>query len=86
MIKKYRKKPVIIEAIKWTGNNEQEIIDFAANSYRLIKFLNFEQNIAIETLEGTMIANKGDYIIKGIKNELYPCKADIFKQTYEEVK
>lgn len=41
--------------------------------------------IAIDTLEGTMIVDYGDYIIKGVKGEFYPCKPDIFEQTYEEV-
>ena len=59
--KKYRKKPIIVEAYQ---TDEEKII---------------------ETLEGKMKANKGDYIIKGIKGELYPCKADIFYETYDKV-
>ena len=61
-VKKYRKKPIIVEA-------------YIANEEEYIK-----------TLEGTMKANKGDYIITGVKGERYPCKPDVFKQTYEEVK
>ena len=59
--KKYRKKPIIVEAYQ----TDEEII--------------------IETLEGKMKANKGDYIIRGIKGELYPCRQDIFHETYEKV-
>lgn len=79
---KYRKKPVEIEAIQWTGKNYKEIFDFT-------KMIALEKDINsalyIPTLEGTMLANIGDYIIKGIKSELYPIKPDIFKETYEIV-
>lgn len=61
-VKKYRKKPIIVEA-------------YIANEEEYIK-----------TLEGTMKADKGDYIITGVKGEKYPCKPDVFKETYEEVK
>lgn len=80
---KYRKKPVEIEAIQWTGNNETEIAEFTRNGNRYIEF---EDDICrIETLEGIMTASKGDFIIKGVKGEFYPCKPDIFEQTYEKV-
>ena len=80
MIKKYRKKPVTIEAIQWNGGNLSEIRDFmrrtvVANGLVLI----------IPTLEGNMHASLNDYIIKGINGEFYPCKPDIFAKTYEEV-
>ena len=77
---KYRKKPVVIEAIQWNGNNGEEIVNFVG----LVGYTNGE-NIIIPTLEGDMLASKGDYIIKGIKGEFYPCKPDIFEATYEEV-
>ena len=80
---KYRKKPVEIEAIQWTGNNKTEIAEFTRSGNRHIEF---ENDICrIETLEGIMTASKGDFIIKGIKGEFYPCKPDIFEQTYDEV-
>ena len=60
-MKKYRKKPVVIEAERLTHRME------------------------IKTLEGTMIGEPGDWLIKGINGELYPCKNDIFERTYEEV-
>ena len=83
MIKKYRKKPVVIEAIQWTGRNDIEVCDFLANSESC-----FEYNagkITIETLEGEMAVSVGDFVIKGIRGECYPCKPDIFNKTYEEV-
>jgi hypothetical protein len=75
----YRKKPVEIDAIQWTGDNRLEIFDFCNMSY-----IN-DQELRIQTLEGSMIASVGDYIIKGVKGEFYPCKPDIFEMTYEEV-
>ena len=78
---RYRKKPVEIEAVRWTGENLEEIKDFAKGA--LVR--RGPAGIAIDTLEGRMRADKGDYIIKGIAGEFYPCKPDIFKATYEEV-
>lgn len=77
---KYRKKPVVVEAVRWNGNNHKEVIDFAENK------IWFDElgNIWIATLEGDMVAKKGDYIIKGVQGEFYPCKPDIFAETYEK--
>ena len=90
-VKQYKKKPVIIEAIQWLGG-EESCKAFEAligqQSARGIKFngsWDSATEVYIETLEGTMTASLGDYIIKGVKGELYPCKPDIFEQTYEEV-
>ena len=83
MINKYRKKPVIVEAVIWTGNNIDEIKELAKNAVENIIFVN--NNLYIETPEGNMNVSVGDYIIKGIKEEFYPCKPDIFKETYETV-
>lgn len=80
---KYRKKPVVIEALQWTGENEFEIMDFM-NSEEL-RTLPHKGELYIFTLEGRMTASKFDYIIKGIKGEFYPCKPEIFNQTYEKV-
>ena len=85
-MKKFRKKPVEIEAIQWTGN-------CLADTYDLAKSLgvppeipiNNKGQVLIKTLEGTMAASKGDWIIRGIQGELYPCKPDIFEATYEPV-
>lgn len=83
MINKYRKKPVIIEAVIWTGNNIDEVKELAKNAVEHIIFV--DNNLYIETLEGNMNVSIGDYIIKGIAGEFYPCKPDIFKETYETV-
>ena len=82
-MKKYRKKPVVIEAIQYNGDNYNEISNFTGNKSLL--GLKQSNEIIINTLEGNMIASVGDYIIKGIKGEFYPCKPDIFEQTYELV-
>lgn len=90
---KYRKKPVIIEAIQWNENNLEEVMKFigsefryeANTSYATDKFVYFDGRLLLHTLEGTMQVSLGDYIIKGIKGELYPCKPDIFEETYEVV-
>jgi hypothetical protein len=73
----YRKKPVVIEAIQWDGNTEP-IIDFCKSA----EFRDGE--LYIQTLEGQMHASKGDFIIKGVQGEFYPCKPDIFNLTYEK--
>lgn len=78
---KYRKKPVVIEAIEWNGLNALDVLSFCNEAY--IDVNNY--TLKIKTLEGVMIANRGDYIIKGIQGEYYPCKPDIFKMTYEKV-
>lgn len=81
MIKKYKKRPVTIEAIQFTGYNYQEIKEFVGDSYRLDR-LNASPYIC--TLEGDMLISPTDYVIKGVKGEFYPCRADIFLETYEE--
>lgn len=78
---KYRKKPVVVEAVQWNGNNHKEVIDFAENKI----WFDALGNMWIATLEGDMVAKKGDYIIKGVQGEYYPCKPDIFAETYEEL-
>ena len=80
MIKKFRKKPVTIEAIQWMGTNLSEIDDFMGGSAE-----NKGTTLVIHTLEGNMEASIGDYIIKGVNGEFYPCKPDIFAKTYEAV-
>lgn len=80
---KYRKKPVVIEAMRFDGYNGLDICAFTGQSIPDTMFLN--RKIRISTLEGTMEAAPGDYIIKGVKGEFYPCKPDIFAATYEAV-
>ena len=77
---KYRKKPVVIEAIQWTGNNEEEILDFCQGKS---SYTAENNEITINTLEGIMYASCGDFIIKGVHGEFYPCKPEIFAKTYE---
>ena len=81
---KYRKKPVVIEAVRWTGRNLQEIIDFCGseNIGPIERRIDFD--LIIKTLEGDHKALRGDWIIKGVNGEFYPCKPDIFEKTYEE--
>ena len=90
---KYRKKPVVIEAIQWTGLNLSEIKEFVGSALEYeIHDTAWEAGVGapiirmkIKTLEGVHIVSPGDYIIKGIKGEFYPCKPDIFVKTYDEV-
>ena len=85
---KFRKKPVVIDAVQWTGDNRREIMLFFAKE----GFINWHwssiqeiNSIFIDTLEGTHEARIGDWIIKGVNGEFYPCKPDIFEMIYEEV-
>lgn len=85
---KYRKRPVVIEAIQFEDTAERicEIHEFLGGDEMRVNYKD-EDNpfIPIETLEGTMKANVGDYIIKGVNGEFYPCKPNIFEKTYEKV-
>lgn len=81
---KYMKRPVVIEAVQWTGVNPIEVAEFLQTGLnRTYEISSVTNTVKIETLEGTMIASKYDYIIKGIKGEFYPCKPEIFNETYE---
>lgn len=82
---KYRKKPVVIEAFKWTGGPEQtEDPEWIIDAIKGGAVWFGTGCMYIKTLEGTHKANPGDYIIRGVAGELYPCKPDIFEQTYDE--
>ena len=81
MIKRYRKKSTIIEAVQWTGDNYDEIQDFVDGECCLA----IGSFLYVETLDGFEEVRKGDYIIKDIENEFYLCKEGIFNRTYEEV-
>lgn len=83
---KFRKKPVVVDAIQWTGDNEEEVQTFLFNGHQYaadgwVK----GQYVEIGTLEGLMVASIGDWIIRGVKGEHYPCKPDIFEATYERL-
>lgn len=87
---KFRKKPVVIEAVQW---------DELQDTFKKLTFMGMKsfgheghrdrpeevRNLRIRTLEGSLIASKGDWIIKGVKGEFYPCKPDILEATYEKV-
>ncbi|CAB4143305.1 hypothetical protein UFOVP450_106 [uncultured Caudovirales phage] len=84
---KYRKKPVVIEALQFTRNNWEEIQTFTqgqAHTLTIERRMDGKCTCIIPTLEGEHIANEGDWIIKGVQGEYYPCKPDIFEQTYEK--
>jgi len=81
-MKKYRKKPIVIEAIQWDG---QEHAFFKDIKHAIYLENEARPTLAIETLEGDMWADVGDWIIKGIDGEFYPVKDSIFKKTYEEI-
>jgi hypothetical protein len=89
--KQYRKKPIVIEAIIWDGSDLcwAVIAQWLGGDYgvecRVTDAANGERRVYIQTLEGDMAASPGDYIIKGVKDEFYPCKPDIFEATYEAV-
>ena len=86
-IKRYRKKPVVIRAIQFNGHNWAECEDFIAGEPLMHPQWMMEyDHLDIRTLEGVMRADVGDYIIKGVMGECYPCKPEIFEKTYEEVK
>ncbi len=80
---KYIKKPVEIEAVQWNGEITPNLLDLIKDNKRDCEINSNNQTLAIKTLEGVMTANVGDFIIKGVKGELYPCKPDIFKATYD---
>lgn len=92
----FRKKPVVIEAVQWSGNNLLEIVTFIDEKPQLDTVFGryqwesyvaavAENGLIIQTLEGQHIASFGDWIIKGVKGEFYPCKPDIFAATYERI-
>lgn len=83
---KYRKKPVVIEAMQYPGLREW------ADAREILTWLDehgvshtHDRGLVIHTLEGDMRADPGDWIIKGVQGEFYPCKPDIFKATYERI-
>ncbi len=88
---KYVKKPVVIEAVQWTGKNYDECMNFM-ESYcgNKLAYEDYEEQcietgeILINTPEGRLTASKNDWIIKGVKGEFYPCKPDIFDLTYNK--
>lgn len=82
MVKRYVKKPIVIEAVQFNGRNSAEIHEFCGDKVREPVGVDY---LEIVTLEGIMRASPGDYVIKGVNGEFYPCKPDVFKKTYEEI-
>ena len=89
---KYRKKPVVIDAVQFNGEMTPELKSFLDNANYTLDFMSVGLTttksipvLKINTLEGVMDAIPGDFIIKGVNGEYYPCKPYIFKQTYEKV-
>lgn len=83
MVNWYRKKPVAVQAFQWNGTNITEVADLMGDSpYRCILE---KENLIVSTLEGEMTAKPGWWVIRGVKDELYPCDPEVFEVTYEEV-
>ena len=78
----YRKKPVVIDAFQW---KDKPCFPKEFEGLHPIAKITDDEKLAIETLEGIITASDGDYIIKGVNGEFYPCKPDIFEKTYEKV-
>ncbi len=93
MSKRYRKKPVVVDAMEWSGGNHRGMFEFLegeTSDYIRTSGKNFyidhskvHGGLVIKTLEGEHIASIGDFIIKGVNGEFYPCKPGIFTKTYE---
>lgn len=87
-MKKYRKKPIVIEALKYTGTNLSEIKEWCPKALKKASdgsaIIEGDRSLIIQTLEGDMRLSAGDYLIKGIANEFYPCKNSIFEASYED--
>mgnify|MGYP003655550089 CR=1 FL=1 len=91
---KYRKRPIIVDAVQWTGQNHREMFEFlggkstefiqAEGKNFYIDFSKVEGGLIIRTLEGEHKASIGDYVVKGIKDEFWPVKPDIFELSYEK--
>lgn len=84
MIEQFVKKPIVVEAIQWTGKNEHEVMKFVGSHCCLVNKSNGKALI-INTLEGDHYAFVNDWIVKGVKGEFYPVKPDIMEQTYTRV-
>lgn len=82
---KYRKKPVVVEALEWLGGNREAMANFLNLSPSELNTDDLTHEIIIKTLEGQMRGLPGCFVIKGVKGEFYPCQRDIFFETYEEV-
>jgi hypothetical protein len=88
-VSRWRKRPVEVDAIQWTGGNWDDVAEFMGSAMSgneadiARQMAAADGRVRIRTLEGTMAASLGDWIIRGVQCELYPCKPDIFDATYE---
>lgn len=80
---KYRTKPVVVEAMQYVGTNFLELNEWSNHQVK-VDIRSHSNKVVIPTLEGGMEVSLGDYVIKGIQGEFYPCKPDIFEATYEK--
>lgn len=81
-VAKYRKKPVTVDAMQWTGPFDNYLLqEFCGHWVSIVD----GRRPLVTSLEGAMTVSPGDWVIKGVKGEFYPCKDDIFKLTYEQV-
>lgn len=83
MISTYRKKPLVVEALQWTGFNLNEVIGFCPVIQAETGLLDRFPELFIRTLEGEMHVSLNDFIIKGVRGEFYACKPDVFWETYD---
>ena len=83
-MKKYVKKPIPISALQWTGDNLEEIKSFCTDENEKEKCFTNNKDLWIYTMEGQLMAKVGDFIIRGIAGEFYPCEQDIFRKSYDE--
>ena len=81
--RKFRKKPVVIEAMQWDGSMQSQAEIVTWSDGKVEGWYDSDYFLSVKTLEGDMKAIKGDWIIRGVKGEYYPCKPDIFAATYE---
>lgn len=81
-MKWYVKKPIPVPALQWDGFNRKGVELFIGKS---VSYDPTKKILVIDTYEGDMIASQGDYIIRGIEGEFYPCKPSVFEKSYEEV-
>ena len=82
---RYRKKPVEVEALQFTNDTKDQVFNWVQGTRYPGRDDTGRPTLTIQTLEGDMVASLGDYIIRGVKGEFYPCKPDIFEATYEAV-
>jgi hypothetical protein len=82
---KFRKKPVVIEAMQFGDASKDQVLNFITCTAFPSWDADGNPTLTISTLEGDMLASVGDWIIKGVKGEFYPCRDDIFRATYEMV-